>query len=65
MLLEPNIYVTAALLGAVSYCLATAVGIPESLGLPAAVALAFGLRALAILFDLRLPKYGKPTSEDN
>jgi uncharacterized membrane protein YeiH len=65
VLLEPNIYVTAALLGAVSYCLARAAGIPDSVALPVAVGLAFGLRALAIVFDLRLPKYGRPASDDN
>lgn len=59
VLLEPNIYVTAALLGAVSFLAATALGLPEFIALPGAVACAFGLRALAIIFDLRLPKYGK------
>ena len=58
VLLEPNIYVTAALLGAASYCLATALGLPGSLSLTVAVSAAFALRALAIVFDLRLPKYG-------
>ena len=65
VLLEPNIYVTAALLGATSYCLATAVNVPTSVGLVLAVAAAFGLRALAILCDLRLPKYGKSAGQDN
>ncbi len=65
VLLEPNIYVTAALLGAASYCLATALGVPASLSLALAATAAFTLRALAIVFDLRLPKYGQSESEDN
>ena len=65
VLLEPNIYVTAALLGAASYCLATALGVPAALSLPVAAAAAFTLRALAIVFDLRLPKYGQSGADDN
>ena len=65
VLLEPNIYVTAALLGAASYCLATALAAPETLALTIAVGCAFTLRAMAILFDLRLPKYGGSTNSDN
>jgi len=63
VLLEPNIYVTAALLGAGGYTVLQAFSTTEFLAMPLAMAAAFTLRALAILFDLRLPKYGN--SEEN
>lgn len=60
VLLEPNIYVTAALLGAGGYTVLQAFPATQFLAMPVAMAAAFTLRALAILFDLRLPKYGTP-----
>ncbi|AQA19114.1 hypothetical protein BST95_13550 [Halioglobus japonicus] len=60
VLLGPEIYVSAALLGAASY---TALHPFTEWALPISIALAFGLRACAILFDLRLPKYG-PAEND-
>lgn len=57
VLLEPDIYVTAAALGAVSYVLLIAQNWGQEIALPLAVAAAFALRGAAILFDLRLPKY--------
>jgi uncharacterized membrane protein YeiH len=63
VLLEPNIYVTAALLGAGGYTVLKAFPATEFVAMPAAMAAAFTLRALAIVFDLRLPKYGN--SEEN
>ena len=57
VLLEPNIYVTAALLGAASYTLILSLPVLSSFALPLSVAAAFLLRASAIVFDLRLPKY--------
>ncbi|MEH6590287.1 MAG: trimeric intracellular cation channel family protein [Halioglobus sp.] len=57
VLLEPNIYVTAALLGSVSYTVMVATGIFASSAMYIAIMLAFLLRAAAILFDLRLPKF--------
>jgi len=59
VLLGPEIYVTAALLGSIGYVVLVALPATESLALPLAMAMAFGLRASAILFDLRLPKYGR------
>ena len=58
VLLEPNIYVTAALLGAASYVAMTSLGTPEAWAMPIAISCAFTLRALAIRYDLRLRKYG-------
>ena len=58
VLLEPEIYVTAALLGACSYTLLAGIEITASLAFPVSIAAAFLLRACAIVFDLRLPKYG-------
>ncbi|PLW82835.1 hypothetical protein CWI75_09750 [Kineobactrum sediminis] len=57
VLLEPDIYVTAAALGAVSYVLMTSQGASPDLALPLAVAAAFGLRAGGIVFRWRLTKY--------
>lgn len=58
VLLGPEIYVTAALLGASSYTLMSAIPAVAELALPVSIAAAFLLRACAIIFDLRLPKYG-------
>ena len=58
VLLGPEIYVSAALLGSVSYLVLYALPATTTLAMPLAMALAFTLRAAAILFDLRLPKYG-------
>ena len=59
VLLEPNIYVTAALLGAGGYTVLQSFPATAPLAMPVAMAAAFALRALAIIFDLRLPKYGR------
>ena len=59
VLLCPEIYVTAALLGAGSYVILQVFGITASLAMPLAIASAFLLRACAIVFALRLPKYGR------
>ena len=59
VLLEPNIYVTAALLGAAGYTILQAFPATAALAMPVAMAAAFALRALAIIFNLRLPKFGR------
>jgi uncharacterized membrane protein YeiH len=59
VLLGPEIYVTAALLGSASYLALQAVPATAALAMPLAMGLAFSLRASAIVFDLRLPKYGR------
>ena len=41
------------------FAISGALPIAESLAMPVAIGLAFALRASAILFDLRLPKYGR------
>jgi uncharacterized membrane protein YeiH len=64
VLLEPDIYVTAALLGSVSYVVMITAGIFTGSAMYIAIALAFLLRGGAILFDLRLPKFsGHDVSE--
>ena len=60
VLLEPNIYVTAALVGAGGYTLLQALPLTASVAMPLAMASAFALRAMAIVYDLRLPKYRSP-----
>ncbi len=59
VLLEPNIYVTAALVGAGGYTVLQAFPPTTPVAMPLAMAAAFTLRALAIVYDLRLPKYGR------
>lgn len=59
VLLEPEIYVTAALLGAGCYTVMQGFNTTAPAALPVAIAAAFALRAGAILFDLRLPKYSQ------
>lgn len=59
VLLGPEIYVTAALLGSVSYLILQGLPQTSALAMPVAIGLAFALRAAAIQFDLRLPKYGQ------
>jgi len=57
VLLEPDIYVTAALLGALCYVALDYLAVAEDLALWLSVFAAFALRAAAIIFSLRLPKY--------
>jgi uncharacterized membrane protein YeiH len=57
VLLGPDIYVTAALLGAVSYVVLAAQVATAPFAMPIAIALAFALRAAALLMNLQLPKY--------
>lgn len=59
VLLGPEIYVTAALLGALCFVLMDSFAATATFAFPVAIAAAFTLRACAILFDLRLPKYGE------
>lgn len=58
VLLGPEIYVTAALLGAASYVALLQLPVTAPMAVPLAIGLAFMLRGSALLFDLRLPKYG-------
>lgn len=63
VLLEADIYVTAAALGALSYVGLTALaGVPgwgwvAGWAVPVSIAAAFALRGSAIVFNLQLPKY--------
>jgi uncharacterized membrane protein YeiH len=59
VLLGPEIYVTASLVGAVSYAGLNLLPITQGLALPVAIGLAFLLRSAAISFELRLPKFGR------
>lgn len=58
VLLEPEIYVTAAILGATSCTALNGFSVTSPYALPVSIFLAFALRACAIQFNLRLPKYG-------
>jgi uncharacterized membrane protein YeiH len=63
VLLGPEIYVTAALLGAACYTAMHNFAMADNVALPVSIAAAFSLRAAAILFDLRLPKYAGPDGQ--
>lgn len=63
VLLGPEIYVTAALLGSASYVALSQQAATAALAMPLAIGAAFTLRACAIIFDLRLPKYGREIHE--
>lgn len=56
LLLREDIYATAALLGASVYATLHFAGVDEGLAFAAGLAAGFGLRALAIVFGLSLPK---------
>ncbi len=57
VLLSDEIYITAALLGAVSFTALVSIHIPESVAAIIAVVLAFSLRAAALLFGWTTPRY--------
>jgi uncharacterized membrane protein YeiH len=57
ILLKKEIYVTAAMLGAVGYVAALAAGVPGVLAQIVGIGLAFALRALAIARGWSLPTY--------
>lgn len=59
LLLAPEIYVTAALVGSVSYLLLELMALPEAVTLLASISIAFAVRAAAIICDLRLPKFSQ------
>ena len=56
LLLSEEVYATAALFGSATYFALAAFGIDERVAFAAAVAAGFALRALAIVFNLSLPK---------
>jgi uncharacterized membrane protein YeiH len=56
LLLKEDIYATAALLGAGTYAALHFAGVDEPISFAAGLAAGFGLRALAIVFGLSLPK---------
>lgn len=57
-LMRPEIYITCALLGATMYVVLHQLGVSESLNLLFSFVAGFGLRALAIVFKLKLPTHG-------
>jgi uncharacterized membrane protein YeiH len=67
ILLKKEIYITAALLGAVAYVAAIGAGAPNTVAQVIGIGLAFGLRALAIRRGWSLPTYrprpGRTTDE--
>jgi uncharacterized membrane protein YeiH len=57
VLLEPEIYVSAAITGSVSYLIFNSLWENPDISTILAIACAFLVRAAAIIFDLRLPKF--------
>lgn len=61
LILRREIYITAAALGAATYCLLDALGVGRDLTVILAFLAGFGLRAVALVFGLSLPGYrGRP-----
>ncbi len=58
VLLGPEIYVTASLLGCISYVLLTSLSLDPELVVILSSAVAFALRAAAMIWGLKFPKYG-------
>jgi uncharacterized membrane protein YeiH len=56
-LLRPEIYITAALLGSVVYVCLYTLGVDQNITMLASLGAGFSLRALAILYGLKLPTY--------
>jgi uncharacterized membrane protein YeiH len=56
-LLRKEIYVTAALAGAVVFVGGAALGLPETAAAIAGFAVCFAIRALGLLYGLSLPTY--------
>jgi len=57
ILLSNEIYITAAILGASSFALLNVFGFTLNISIFVGIALAFGLRAVALLFNVKMPRY--------
>lgn len=56
-LLKPEIYITAALLGSLVYAGLFKLGVDQNIRILTSLGAGFGLRALAIIYGLKLPAY--------
>jgi uncharacterized membrane protein YeiH len=59
VLLRPELYVTAAMVGASAYVGLAAIGVPTTIAAVIGSVAGFGLRALAMRYALRLPGYSR------
>lgn len=59
VLLGPEVYVTAALSGAVSYWILAEIGLADVVSMLVAIVLAFGVRAAALVCGWQLPKFSR------
>lgn len=57
IILQQEVYITAALVGAASYLLLLSLGLSMNLAAPIAIVSAFIVRGTAIIFNLRLPAF--------
>lgn len=60
LILKQEIYATAALIGASSYVGLQWIGLGQGIAAIFAAAITFGVRAVAILFNVPSPKFGRP-----
>lgn len=60
LFMKQDIYVTAALAGAGAYVGLLEIGLAASLAAPAAALAAFAIRAAAIVFNISVPRVGRP-----
>jgi uncharacterized membrane protein YeiH len=57
VLLNDEIYITAALLGAASFALLMSIDVDKTIAIAISFTLAFSLRAAALIFGWRTPRY--------
>ncbi len=60
LFMKQDVYVTAALAGAAAYIGLIEVGVGAAIAAPIAAIIAFLIRAAAILFNISVPKVGRP-----
>lgn len=64
LFMKQDVYVTAALLGAGAFIGLTGLGVSPSIAAPLAALSAFALRAAAIIFNIAVPKIGRPRQSE-
>ena len=60
LFMKQDVYVTAALAGGGVYVALLEIGVSEAAAAPVAAVVAFLIRAAAILFNISVPKVGRP-----
>lgn len=64
LFMKQEVYVTAALVGSACFIGLLGLGVPESIAAPVAAIVAFAIRATAIVFNVSVPKVGRPRQNE-